>query len=610
MKAALQDKPKASSNAPPIFTPVRSGLLQRTCACRGTPGPPSVFEETAIIHDEFPASALRRIGHTFLKTSVRADAPAPIQPKLKVSSLGDAHEQEAERVQKQVMQMPEPQPQRTSAPLKGRKREEQGVQGGSLASTIRPFSRAKGGTDSIVSDAFSNRIVATRGTGSGLPQEDRIFMEERFGTDFSAIRVHTDDNAVELSRQVGAHAFATGNDVYFSSNAFSPGSTTGRQLLAHELTHVIQQGKGVGQNIHRSPSFTIQCKPGNGDDPKSLRFSKVQSSEADATLVAGNKATHAELNAINATAPSFDDVYQNAIAKIAGQIGYTLTSNIYFGSNGPLLGGDGEIVGGTICIDGPGIHMLLTYDKGAWSYDATFAKTAELPGGHLQGIGLPLGFLPQKKQSTDAVTEDDTSALETGVDIATDFVPFVGSGKDIYKGIRDGDGWIIALGVGGFVLDVVTFGGASIVKGGVKTLFKQGSKALLERGAKEVLENGGKELIREGGEEFIEQGGKEILDRGITVLGNHPDYQELAHQLDAAYFQVHPAKWDAMTKAEQKAANLEFLEIQAEWGSEFRLSNSAEKHLSGRSFPMEIKFMTSKKMGYKLGPNGMSLIKK
>lgn len=215
----------------------------------------------------------------------------------------------------------------------------------------------------------------------------------------------------------------------------------------------------------------------------------------------------------------------------------------------------------------------------------------------------------QGGKSVENRSEGESSALETGVDIATDFIPFVGSGKDIYKGIRDGNGWMIALGVGGLVLDVFTFGSASIVKGGVKTLVKQGAKELVEQGAKQVIEQGGKEVIKQGGKEIIEQGGKEVLDRGITVLGNHPHYEELAHELDAAYFQVLPAKWEAMTKAEQKAANLEFLEIQVNWGSEFRLSNSGIKP-KGSSFPMEIKYMTSKKVGYKLAPDGMSLIKK
>ena len=66
-------------------------------------------------------------------------------------------------------------------------------------------------------------------------------MESRMGTDFSNVRIHTDSQSVALSSELNAQAFTVGHDVYFNSGKYSPESSDGKHLLAHELTHVIQQ---------------------------------------------------------------------------------------------------------------------------------------------------------------------------------------------------------------------------------------------------------------------------------------------------------------------------------------------------------------------------------
>jgi hypothetical protein len=143
---------------------------------------------------------------------------------------------------------------------------------------------------------------------------------------------------------------------------------------------------------------------------------------------------------------------------------------------------------------GPGIDMILTFSSGVWSHDTSLGGTVELRGMHSKGSGLP-GMFSQKEVTPAAVeAEDESSALETGADIVTDFIPIVGGAKDIYKGIRDGNGWQIALGVGGLILDVATLGTGSLIKGGVKTAIKQGVKAAAEQGVKEVAEQGAKEF--------------------------------------------------------------------------------------------------------------------
>ena len=92
-----------------------------------------------------------------------------------------------------------------------------------------------------------------RSSGRRLESNTREFMESRFNEDFSQVRVHTDVRAARSARTVNARAYTVGNNVVFGSQQFQPETTIGRYLLAHELTHVIQQSsatKMVGNEPH------------------------------------------------------------------------------------------------------------------------------------------------------------------------------------------------------------------------------------------------------------------------------------------------------------------------------------------------------------------------
>src|SRR5437899_1147878 len=80
-----------------------------------------------------------------------------------------------------------------------------------------------------------------RSPGQPLDPATRAFMEPRFGHDFSSVRVHTDAKAAESARAVNALAYTVGHDVAFGAAQYAPGTAVGRRLLAHELTHVMQQ---------------------------------------------------------------------------------------------------------------------------------------------------------------------------------------------------------------------------------------------------------------------------------------------------------------------------------------------------------------------------------
>ena len=93
-----------------------------------------------------------------------------------------------------------------------------------------------------VSDDLSRQIHASRGLGNPLPGDVREKMSANFGADVSGVRIHTDATAVLLARSLKAQAFTIGRDIFFAENKFAPGSRDGEHLLAHELTHTIQQG--------------------------------------------------------------------------------------------------------------------------------------------------------------------------------------------------------------------------------------------------------------------------------------------------------------------------------------------------------------------------------
>ena len=87
--------------------------------------------------------------------------------------------------------------------------------------------------------------------GTPLPRGTRSYMENGFGVGFEEIRIHTDTRAIQLSGRLNAQAFTMGKDIYFNRGNFNPGSTAGKRLLAHELTHVVQQGAVQRKMIQR-----------------------------------------------------------------------------------------------------------------------------------------------------------------------------------------------------------------------------------------------------------------------------------------------------------------------------------------------------------------------
>jgi peptidoglycan hydrolase-like protein with peptidoglycan-binding domain len=194
-----------------------------------------------------------------------------IQAKLTVNQPGDRFEQEADQVANEVMRMPDsqgtrrpPQIQRLCTKCEEdlhRVEIEQEEEENILQAKAAP------GHTPEVSPKIETYIEGIRGGGQQLPNSVRDFFEPRFGHDLSQVRVHTDTAAARTARAVEARAYTVGRSIVFGAGEFRPETNEGRSLLAHEITHTIQQGHGSstsGQQVQR----TIN----DGHDLQATRF--------------------------------------------------------------------------------------------------------------------------------------------------------------------------------------------------------------------------------------------------------------------------------------------------------------------------------------------------
>ncbi|MDJ0590829.1 MAG: DUF4157 domain-containing protein, partial [Pleurocapsa sp. MO_226.B13] len=109
---------------------------------------------------------------------------------------------------------------------------------------------------STTSSDLESSIQQTQGGGQPLEDKVREPMEQAFGADFSGVRIHTDRSAVGMNQELGAQAFTHGNDIYFDDGKYNPQSSEGQHLLAHELTHTVQQGASIQRLVNISTGLT------------------------------------------------------------------------------------------------------------------------------------------------------------------------------------------------------------------------------------------------------------------------------------------------------------------------------------------------------------------
>ncbi len=348
MSTEMQTKVQASLAQ--SFTAAQTGLLQRKSTLCNTPGlvedsgrdkEKLTLQRSSV--DQAGTTTVPRFGHDFSRVSVHGTGL--IQTKLKINEPGDIYEQEADMVADAMMRMAEPEVQREVEPEEEERlqskplinqitplvqrqpdptneeeEEEETIQAKPLAGLITPLiqrqsdpveeeeetiqPKSNTGMAPQVTPGVAHDIHSLKGTGQPLPASERTFFEPRFGRDFSNVRVHTNERAARTAQTINARAFTLGSDVVFGAGQYSPSTISGRRLLAHELTHVVQQRystKGIqrrkikkwfsiryqslkGKKFHlRSDSYvTVQVKsryvrsPGTSRTPSLSKYFSVK----------------------------------------------------------------------------------------------------------------------------------------------------------------------------------------------------------------------------------------------------------------------------------------------------------------------------------------------
>ncbi len=140
-----------------------------------------------------------------------------------------------------------------------------------------------------IDDDVTSKINSARGSGQSLDSSVAQRMGEAMGTDFSDVHVHADSQADALNQDLSAKAFTTGNDIFFQQGAYEPQSSSGQQLLAHELTHVVQQGGSA-------PSGPLTLGP--AEDSYEHEADSTASQVMSATPAASSAQRHADEEAL------------------------------------------------------------------------------------------------------------------------------------------------------------------------------------------------------------------------------------------------------------------------------------------------------------------------
>jgi hypothetical protein len=174
----------------------------------------------------------------------------PIQAKLVIGQPGDRYEQEADRIASQAVN----QIHASQRHVVQHNESQRGQIHRSPSIQISPSSlgqQSMGTKTAATPSAVESSIRQAQGGGQPLSEDIREPMEQAFGVDFSRVKVHNNPQANQLNHAIQSRAFTTGQDVFFRSGAYNPGSCAGQELIAHELTHVVQQSHSNTPQIQR-----------------------------------------------------------------------------------------------------------------------------------------------------------------------------------------------------------------------------------------------------------------------------------------------------------------------------------------------------------------------
>ena len=386
-----------------------------------------------------------------------------VQPKLKIGAPSDACEREADRVADQVMAMSTPKAMAEAAPaIRGKsvvgapQRRcadcEDKLDRKAADDTVRRQAedeeevlqaKERNGQVPVATSSAESNINHARGSGAPLPALERRFFAPRFGRSFDDVRIHSDSAADQAARSINARAFTLGSDIFFARGEYGPGSGGARRLLAHELTHTVQQDQGA----------TLRRRIGDADDLSSRRFARnsVLENVLDGTreLRNGSRGTHVRL------------IQESLLAQ-----GYTLP---VFGADG-IFGAETEgevrkfqIDAGATLLDGIiGDETMRLLDMHDPDPDRTPVRTPDAPGAaaptaanFTESPDEPFaGFDASVVPNALVVPETGSRAVNLNLAPAGAQEPTFNSSNAAVAGVRPTENGMVVEGVGAGLADV------------------------------------------------------------------------------------------------------------------------------------------------------------
>ena len=355
-------------------------------------------------------TASPRFGYDFRGPTVTEG----LQSKLAINKRQDKYEQEADRVAEKAMRMPASTVRRTCASC---------TEGGTTCPTCKRNEEEDGLVERKTTDlALTSRhsvpdnFLHSLGPCQPLDPAIRSFFEPRFDHDFRNVRIHAGAQAAESARSINARAYTVGRSIVFGAGEFRPATHEGRLLLAHEITHTIQQGQGSFKSGQQ-----LQRKIGDGHDLKATRFiSPSRNTILEAAFDKGDRVIIKKPD----NGPHVKLLQESLLA-----MGYAL----------PAFGADGDFGDET-----KAAILQFQRDAGAMYIDGTVGpETMELFDQHdptrPKGVGPPQktgpvpGPLPPPAKGCDAlyngVTFTPTNKVARGVSPAANFVLWSGRGQ-------------------------------------------------------------------------------------------------------------------------------------------------------------------------------------
>jgi hypothetical protein len=256
MTSKHEHSPKTASSVAPTtlnlqtrpFAPIEAGSTESPSAEKTEKSEyqqkhsPNILEK--LINSSPPelASSVQRKPENRLKAIARNRS---IQAKLAIGEPNDKYEKEADDTASKVVQQ-------INTPIQNQSIQRDALpQGNKLRK--KPLQRRENVGGGDASTELESSIQGARGGGQPLAADLQRSMGQSMGADFSGVKVHTDSQSDQLNQSIQAKAFTTGQDVFFRQGAYEPSSRGGQELIAHELTHVVQQNGGA---VQRSPQQT------------------------------------------------------------------------------------------------------------------------------------------------------------------------------------------------------------------------------------------------------------------------------------------------------------------------------------------------------------------